>query len=72
MNLSAQTKKQVADILAQHDEVRNIRLVSVNKIDFPLPTPRNPKLPLGNVSMAELWKGSPAQRNSERGRDDGR
>jgi hypothetical protein len=71
---SERAKKLANKAVAQSDAMREIRLVSVNKIDAPLPTPTGGLRPVAeNARMEYLWRGSgTAATRDERERDDGR
>jgi hypothetical protein len=69
-----QARGLALEAVSQTEAMRQIRLVSVNKVDAPLPTP-NARLPLvsGRTRMESLWQGSGvAVARDERERDNGR
>jgi hypothetical protein len=71
---SERAKKLANEAVAQSDAIRQIRLVSVNRIDAPLPTPSvGPRRASSSARMEYLWQGSGvAVMRDAWERDDGR
>jgi hypothetical protein len=71
---AGEAQKQALDVVSQCEALRQFRLVAVNRIDAPLPTPNaGVRRSDGSARMAYLWQGSgdnPAR--GEQGRDNGR
>jgi len=71
---SERAKQQALETVAQSDAMRQIRLVSVNRIDAPLPTPNGgSRRGAGSAIMEYLWRGNgTAMTRDGLERDDGR
>ncbi len=71
---SGKAKRQALEAVEQSETMRQIRLVAVNEIAAPLPTPRRDALRAGGNAMTEfLWKGNEVAASEDgRERDDGR